>query len=317
MGLTAHRVNPKLVFSDQRRVDLTEERSTVKMFLLKILFVLSFIILKELISADGAWAWGPAVHTVISCNIIGSCAQILPSIASIVQSFPHEYIYGGISADFFIGKGQKKKKGHSHNWETGFKFLSEANNKKEAAYAYGFLSHLAADVIAHNYFVPDLIHRVSKWKRIGHFYSEAVADRFVDPVYLKILKDVLAMDHLDCDRMLKSAAVRNSYGLKTKKRIYTQSVKISDYLYCLPVFSDLEISSSYNVEDEYMAFMIELSFRLVKDLLSYPDSSACLSHDPIGSDNLRIARQSGFFARLFNNRQLSYRFPIAQDLLEL
>jgi Zinc dependent phospholipase C len=287
------------------------------MFLLKILVVFGIIALKELICADGAWAWGPAVHTVISCNMIGSCTQILPAIASIIQSFPHEYIYGGISADFFIGKGQKKKVGHSHNWETGFKFLSEVNNDKEAAYAYGFLSHLAADVVAHNYFVPDLIHRVSIWKRMGHFYSEAVADKFVDPVYLKIARDVLAMDHIVCDRLLKSAAVRNGYGLRAKKHLYAQSVRISDYLYCLPVFSDLEINSSYNVEDEYMAFMIELSFRLVKDLLSYPDSSACLSHDPIGSDNLRLARRNGFFARLFNNEQLSFQFPIAQELLEL
>lgn len=287
------------------------------MFLPKILIVLSIFIFKELIYADGAWAWGPAVHTVISCNIIGSCSQILPYIASIIQAFPHEYIYGGISADFFIGKGQKKKKGHSHNWETGFKFLSEVNTEREAAYAYGFLSHLAADVVAHNYFVPDLIHRVSKWKRIGHFYSEAVADRFVDPIYLKIVKDVLDMDHIDCDRILKSTAVRNSYGLRAKKHIYTQSVKISDYLYCLPVFSDMEIGSTYNVEDEYMAFMIELSFKLVKDLLSYPESSACLSHDPIGSDNLRMARENGFFSQLFNNRGPLYQFPIAQEFLEL
>lgn len=287
------------------------------MFLVKILIILSIIILKELISADGAWAWGPAVHTVISCNMIGSSTQILPAIASIIQSFPHEYIYGCISADFFLGKGQKKKEGHSHNWETGFKFLSAVNNDKEAAYAYGFLSHLAADVVAHNYFVPDLIHRISKWKRMGHFYSEAVADKFVDPAYLKIVKDVLSMDHIDFDRLLRSTVVKNRYGLRTKKHIYTQSVRISDYLYCLPLLSDFEISSSYDLEEEYMAFMIDLSFRLVKDLLSYPDSSACLSHDPIGSDSLRLARKNGFFVKLFNNREASYQFPIAQNLLEL
>jgi hypothetical protein len=287
------------------------------MFLVKTLIFLSIIILKELMFSDGAWAWGPAIHTVISCNMLGSCSQILPAIASIIQSFPNEYIYGSISADFFIGKGQKKKKGHSHNWETGFKFLGEVNNEKEASYAYGFLSHLAADVVAHNYFVPSQVQRVSKWKKMGHIYSEAIADRFVGPIYLKIVKDVLSMDHIDCDRLLKSTVVRNGYGLKTKKHIYTQSVRISDYLFCLPVFSDMETNSSYNVEDEHMAFMIELSFKLVQDLLSYLDSSTCLSHDPIGSDNLRLAGQNGIFSRLFNNGQLPYPFPIAQDLLEL
>ena len=287
------------------------------MFFVKILVILFIITLKELIFSDGALAWGPAVHTVISCNILESCSFILPAIASVIQSFPNEYIYGAISADFFIGKGQKKKKGHSHNWETGFRLLEDAENNKEEAYAYGFLSHLAADVVAHNYFVPDLIHRVSGWKKIGHIYSEAIADKFVEPVYKKIVREVLSMDHLDYDKQLRSSEVRNGYGLRAKKHLFTQSVKISDYIYCLPVLSDREKSLPYDIEDEHMSFMIELSFRLVKDLLLYPYSSACLSHDPIGSDNLRLAGRNGIFSKLSNNRQPSFQFPIAQELLEL
>ena len=287
------------------------------MFLMKILAVLFIITLKELIYCDGAWAWGPAVHTVISCNILESCSQILPAIASVIQPFPNEYIYGAISADFFIWKGQKKKKGHSHNWETGFKFLQGVSSDREAAYAYGFLSHLAADVIAHNYFVPDLIHRTLRSKRIGHFYTEAVADRFVDPLYLKIAGEILSMDHNDYDKVLRSSTVRNRYGLRARKRIFTKSVKISDYLCCLPVFYNRGKGQPYNMEDEHLAFMIGLSFRLVKDLLSYPDSSACLSYDPIGSDNLRLATKGRILSKLFNNRQSSGKFPISQELLEL
>jgi hypothetical protein len=287
------------------------------MFLTKILAVLFIIALKELIYCDGAWAWGPAVHTIISCNILESCSQILPAIASVIQPFPNEYIYGAISADFFIWKGQKKKKGHSHSWETGFKFLQGVSSDKEAAYAYGFLSHLAADVIAHNYFVPDLIHRTLRSKRIGHFYTEAVADRFINPLYLKIAREILSMDHHDYDKVLRLSTVRNRYGLRARKHIFTKSVKISDYLYCLPVFYDRGKGQPYNMEDERLAFMIELSFRLVKDLLSYPDSSACLSYDPIGSDNLRLANQGCILSKLFNNRQSSLQFPISQELLEL
>jgi hypothetical protein len=162
-----------------------------------------------------------------------------------------------------------------------------------------------------------MIHRVSNWKRIGHIYSEAVADKYIDPLYIKIARSVLTMDHLDCDKLLKSTVIRNSYGLRAKKHIYTQSLKLSDYLYCLPAFSEREKTSPYNVEDEYLDYMIGLSFRLVKDLLSYPDSSPCLSHDPIGSDSLRLASKNGIFAKLFNNRQTVYQFPVDQDLLEL
>jgi hypothetical protein len=287
------------------------------MFLVKILAVFLIITLKELIFCDGAWAWGPAVHTVISCNILESCSQILPAIASVIRSFPNEYIYGAISADFFLWKGQKRKKGHSHNWETGFKFLKGVGSDKEAAYAYGFLSHLAADVIAHNYFVPDLIYRRLRSKRIGHFYTEAVADRFVNPLYLKIAREILSMDHNDYDKVLRSSAVRNRYGFRTRKHIFTQSVRISDYFYCLPVLYGKGKGQPPNMEDERLAFMIDLSFRLVKNLLSYPDSSACLSYDPIGSDNLRLANQGCILSKLFKKRQSSFQFPVAQQLLEL
>ncbi len=285
------------------------------MFLVKMLIVFFIITLTELIFCDGAWAWGPAVHTIISCNVLESCAQILPAVASVIQAFPNEYIYGAISADFFLWKGQKKKKGHSHNWETGLNFLQGVSSDKEAAYAYGFLSHLAADVIAHNYFVPDLIHRTLRSKRIGHFYTEAVADRFVDPLYLKIAREILSMNHKDYDSVLRLSAVRNRYGLRARKHIYIQSVRMSDYLYCLPVFYDRGKGRSYR--DERLSFMIGLSFRLVKDLLSYPDSSACLSYDPIGSDNLRLANRGRILSRLLNNRKPSGRFPIARELLEL
>ncbi len=287
------------------------------MFLLKILFSLFIFLFIQFFLSKGAWAWGPAIHTVISCTILDRIGQILPAIASMIGTYSLEYIYGSMAADFFLGRGNKWKEGHSHNWETGFQLLKEASDEREAAYAYGFLSHLAADVVAHNYFVPDLIHRLSVWKRIGHLYSEAVADRFVGPLYMRIARDVLSMEQLDCDKMLKSVIRRSRHGLRAKRHIFTQTVKISDYLYYLPKDPLTHHNNRYRISDEYLAFMIELSFRLVKDLLSFPDSSLCLYYDPIGSHNLRLASQNGIMSKLLNNHQPVYRFPVDQELLEL
>jgi len=287
------------------------------MTLFKGIFTLSMFIICQFIFATGAWAWGPAIHTVIACTILDDICQILPAIASIIQSFSLEYIYGSMAADFFIGKGQKKRDGHSHNWATGFSLLGKVADEREAAYAYGFLSHLAADVVAHNYFVPDLIHRVSTWKRVGHLYSEAIADRFVGPFYMKVARDVLCMDQLDCDDLLRSAVGRSRHGLKVKRHLFTQSVKVSDYLNCMPQFYLVSKNSRYQIPQEYLVFMIGLSYRLVKDLLSYPDSSPCLSHDPIGSRNLRLARKNGVLSRLLNNHHPTHSFPVDQELLKL
>ena len=287
------------------------------MFLLKLIFSCAVFMLFQIVFVSGAWAWGPGIHTVIACTILDEINQILPPIAHIIKSFSLEYIYGNIAADFFIGKGQKKRENHPHNWETGFQFLAEAKSDREEAYAYGFLSHLASDVVAHNYFVPDLIHRIYTWKRIGHLYTEVIADKFVGQFYIKVAREILTMKQLDCDDLLKSIAKRHKHGLKTKRRLFTQSVKMSDYLYCLPKFSLKYKNSRYQISQEYLAFMVDLSYRLAKDFLSNPDSSPCLSHDPIGSYNMYLASQNGVLSRLLNNNYPTHQFPVDQKLLNL
>lgn len=287
------------------------------MFIFYTAVSLVLLLIIQMLFPDNAFAWGPAIHTVVSCSILDSLGCILPDIAGILRRYPLEYIYGNLAADFFIGKGNKRKYGHSHNWETGFNILGEARTKRDKAYAYGFLSHLASDVVAHNYFVPDLIHRFFMLNKLGHIYTESVADKFVGPFYIKMAGDVLSTKHLECYKMLKAAVYANSNALKTRKHIFTQSVKVSDYLYCLPQVNFVYDHSPYKIPEDYMISMIELSYRLVKDLLSYPDSSPCLCHDPIGEDNLRKASRNNIISRLWKSDKSSCHFPVDKELLEL
>jgi len=266
----------------------------------------------DLVFSAGAWAWGAAVHTVIACNILEQATALHPIVAAVIQAHPLEYLYGSLAADFFVGKGQKSKTGHSHNWETGFRFLHEAGDEQEASYAYGFLSHLAADVVAHNYFVPNLVHRASTWKRMGHLYWEAGADYCVGPMYTKLAREVLTMDHLGCDEMLKSAVGKRRNALKTRRRIYTQSVKFTDYLYKSSAPSLLERGFRFRISAEYLSFTLGLSYRLVRDLLTRPNTSPCLSFDPIGARNLFIAGKQRFL-----NRWLQHGRPAGKPLFSV
>ena len=259
----------------------------------------------------------PGVHTVIACGILDKASQILPVIGGIIRSFPLEYIYGSLSADFFVGKGQKPKEGHSHNWKTGYIFLNEARDEREAAYACGFLSHLAADVVAHNYFVPNLVHLASTWKRLGHLYWEAKADHFVGPVYTKMARAVLKTDQPECDDLLKIAVGRHRKALKARRHVFTQSVKISDYLFQTQPFIRTNKSKDYQIPHQYLMSMIGLSYRIVKHFMTYPDSSPCLSYDPIGSKNLRLAGQNGIFSKFFHNPRTTYPFTVDEELLNI
>jgi hypothetical protein len=287
------------------------------MFLLKVISFLFVSLIFQLTLAEGAWAWGPAIHTAISCKILEEVSQILPLIARIIQPHPLQYIYGSLAADFFVGKGQKKKNGHSHNWETGFRLLDEAGDDKEAAYAYGFLSHLASDVVAHNYFVPNLVHKASTLKRVGHIVWEFRADHLVGPVYMRIAKDILSTEWLGCDSLLKLAVGKRGNVLKARKQLFTQSVKLSDYLCGLqPVFT-INKMSRYQISHQYLAFMISLSYRLAKDFVTHPSTSPCLSYDPIGSQNLRLASENAILSRLFPIPRPMRQFLVDQELLDV
>jgi hypothetical protein len=256
------------------------------------------------------------VHTAIGCTILENLGQLMPSIAGIIQSYPMEFLYGSLSADFYVGKGQKKRNGHSHNWEAGFRFMDRANNEREAAYAYGFMSHLAADVAAHNYFIPNLIQKAPTWKRMGHLFFEAKADRYVGPTYLRVARDILTSDRLECDDLL-IGAVGKKNGLKTRRQIFTQSVKVSDFFNGSPILFFEQQGSRYAVSHEYLTFMVNLAYRLVKDVLRNFDASPCLSFDPIGSHNLRQARRNGIMSILFNNPDHMSLFSVDAELLRL
>jgi hypothetical protein len=287
------------------------------MFFFRVFFLFALSLTGQLIFAEGALAWGPAIHTVIASRILGEVGQILPVIAAAIRAFPFEYLYGSLAADFFVGKGLKQKDGHSHNWDSGLRFLGDAKDERERAYAYGFISHLAADVVAHNYFVPSLLHQGSTWKRAGHIYWEAKADYVVGPVYMRIAREILSMDRLGCDDLLMTAVGKRKQGLKARRHIFTQSVKLSDYLHGSPSVSMVNKGTRYQISPAYLAFMINLAYRLVRDLLTRPGSSPCMSYDPIGARNLYLASRHAVLSRLFDFPRPVYRFKVDQELLDI
>ncbi|MBW1903513.1 MAG: zinc dependent phospholipase C family protein [Deltaproteobacteria bacterium] len=274
------------------------------MFFPKLIIWFCLFVLGQLLWAKSALAWGPGVHTVIALNMLDDVSLILPSIARVISSFPLEYLYGCLAADFFIGKSKMRKAGHAHSWKGGFRFLNEADDDQEMAYAYGFLSHLAADVVAHNFFVPNMTSKYRALRKKSHLYWEIRADYLVGQEYTKIARDVLAMDHRGCDNLLKAISGKKKKGLGARKLVYTQSVKISDRAYTTHhmVFPDKVVGRhSFN---EYAAFMVGLSSRVVKGFLKYPETSPCLSHDPIGIRTLALARRNnGSLAKWLNMRR--------------
>jgi hypothetical protein len=268
----------------------------------------------QLVLPEDALAWGPGVHTVIALSLIKDVSLILPSIAGIITSCPSEYLYGCLAADFFVGKSKMKKNIHAHNWQGGFKFLEKANDDRELAYAYGLLSHLAADVVAHNFFVPNMINDHRPGRKNSHLYWEIRADYLIGPEYTKIAKDVLNMDHRGCDKLLNRISGKRS--MKAKKLMFIQSVKFSDRAYTTRHMFFPCKTVNHPIFSDYTNFMVGLSSQVLIGFLKHPETSPCLHHDPIGMRNLGRAKRNRSLTNFFNPRQSDNSFTIDEKLLE-
>ncbi|RLB12079.1 MAG: hypothetical protein DRG63_12185 [Deltaproteobacteria bacterium] len=286
-------------------------------FVTKIALMLGIVALLDMIGASKAFAWGPGVHTVIALHTLDMARDLFPGIGSIIASNPLEYLYGSLAADFFLMKSQIRSTRHAHHWKGGFAFLNEARNATEQAYAYGFLAHLAADVIAHNVFIPNLVAIFPNKRRTGHIYWEIRADYVVGPLYTKIAKDVLGTDQRACDEILRSMTHKRKNGLKASKRIYTQGVRISDYLYdTVPgLFGGKTLR--WDGFRDYVVRMVMVSSLFVEEFLRDPPHSVCLKHDPNGKGKAKPLRRQGLFARLFSSRRPYLPTPRNQEIFRI
>ena len=286
-------------------------------FFLNLLFFAGVSALVQLFFEQSAFAWGPGVHTVTALSALSEASLLLPAVARVITAFPREYLYGCLAADFFIGKSKTKRAGHPHNWAGGFSCLEGSKDDQEAAFTYGILSHLAADVVAHNFFVPNLVSVCPTGRRRGHLYWEFKADYSIGPAYTKVAREILRMDHGACDELLGGMVGKNRNGFKAKKQVFTQSVKFSDYCHVTRGIFSVGKEDRWQGFHQYVAVMVELSCRLVKDFLSRPDSSPCLLYDPLGKENLRLARGKRFPPRFFSPRRPPRWFSIDQQFLDL
>ena len=250
-------------------------------------------VILQLLWPDTACAWGPGVHMVSALSVLRDVKALSPSIASIISSCPREYLYGCLSADFFVGKSTGKQTGYPHTWEGGFTFLDAAADDRRQAFAYGFLSHLAADVVAHHFYIPSLIDRYRSQKRMRHLYWELRADYLMGPVYTRMARELLRMDHQGCDDLLRFAAAEKTRGFAVKKHLYRRSVTLSDYWYTTRDVLSTGRDGRWKTAKgyAYVAYMTTLSCLVVKRFLREPHSSPCLEFNPLGRKSLHLRRR--------------------------
>lgn len=116
-----------------------------------------------------AFAWGPLTHVYLGTEILYMGAMLPAAIYRIIKKYRQDYLYGNLMADTVLAKKYMDDDNHCHSWETGFKLLELAQKDSERAFCYGYLSHLAADTVAHGKFTRGD-------HNLGHAFRELRAD---------------------------------------------------------------------------------------------------------------------------------------------
>ncbi|GAQ95236.1 zinc dependent phospholipase C [Thermodesulfovibrio aggregans] len=192
-----------------------------------LLLITIFVFLPET-----SYAWGPLTHTYLGSQILSFSGLVTMDIFRLIKHYKEYFIYGNIIPDIVIGKKYLPDEKNPHSWKTGFMLLNNAERPEEKSFAYGFLTHLAADAILHN--------EIREFNSFKHMIFEIKADRVVDRFYwfqiMSINKRVRKMSERFFEQILL-----NPVSIRTSKKIYRSLIFLSGFNK-----SDLKNSEMFN-----------------------------------------------------------------------
>ncbi len=237
-----------------------------------------------------ALAWGPGVHIAAANWLLSNTAALSPLAAHLISSHREAFLYGSLSADIFIGKGCAVRPGHSHNWETGLRLWDATRGKRLKAFALGYLSHLAADIVAHNNYVPAMLSAAPGAGKFSHVYIEAQADRMVRWDTRVAVELFGTKRTREADASLRRATHAERMSFSFKKQMFKSGVALaggSPWRASLSLCGHLTPSAQDPV---YLNDMFDASLRAIVNVLNDPATSPLLVLDPIGETPLRDAK---------------------------
>jgi len=188
------------------------------------------ILLLLLLLALTIQSWGPGTHLEYAERVFRRRRELLPDrTAKLIGKHRSAYLYGNIAADIINFKGYGGHYNHCHRWTIIDEFRAADKSPEAEAFSLGYLSHLAADTIAHNHFVPYHLTRFARTRGLGHLYWEMSADRFVDERRWQLVKDLKADTSLQpLDELVNQRVPKKALSMRTNKILFSHVLLVSE-----------------------------------------------------------------------------------------
>jgi len=271
--------------------DHAARRLTLQLSPFRVLGILAVAILATALLPSAAHAWTPGTHIFLGEAVMRSLAALPPLTAELLHAFPYDFLYGSIAADTSVAKKYAPAGRHCHSWNVGLEIYDRARDEPLRAFALGYLAHLAADAVAHNYFVPRQLAITSSTAALGHSYWESRFETHLGERHARRAREVILLDHGRSDELLDRVLSPTIFSTHTNRRIFRGMVYVTDTESWQRIFHVMKEKSRWDLAEDEVGDYMGRAYDFVMDFLVRIDASEPYTLDPSGERALQLAKR--------------------------
>jgi hypothetical protein len=225
--------------------------------------------------------------------VLANLHQLPASVTDLLRAFPYDFLYGSIAADTSLAKKYAPVGRHCHAWHVGQEIFDLAPTDPLRAFGLGYLSHLAADAVAHNFFVPRQLVLTTSTAALGHSYWESRFETHLGDAYAREARDVILQDHTQSDTHLDGILSPTLFSVRTSRRLFRGMVHLTESQSWQWAFQMIAENSRWDLPDSDVERHMAVAFEYVMEMLGEKDSAggAARRLDPAGEQALRLAKR--------------------------
>jgi hypothetical protein len=159
------------------------------------------------------------------------------------------------------------------------------------AFGLGYLAHLAADTVAHNYFVPRQLVLTATTAALGHSYWESRFETHLGDAYARTAKEVILRDHAASDAHLDEILSPTLFSVRTGRRLFRGMVHLTETQSWQWTFQQLAERSRWDLPDADVERHMAVAFEYVMESLGDGHQAAARRLDPSGEKPLALAKR--------------------------
>jgi hypothetical protein len=250
----------------------------------------AIVLLVAMLFPDQAHAWTPGTHIWLGESILANLRLLPAATADLLHAFPYDFLYGSIAPDISLAKRFVPPGRHSHFWHVGEEVYRGAESDALRAFGLGYLAHLSADTVAHNFYVPRQLLLTSSTSSMGHTYWEIRAETHLTDRYATQAREIIRLDHALADRHLEGIISPTIFSVPTNRRIFRGIVHLAHTRTWQRAMQTARERSRWLLTDEDIERYLGSTYDATMETLA-DEKALARSLDPSGHRPLRQAKR--------------------------